>query len=140
MLERLKELQEETLQKIEGITDGEELKALETATIGKQKGEVTSILRSIGQLPAEERPAVGQLANQVRQALEEAFAEREDLIKQKELAQSLEEGAIDVTLPGRPVRTGRLHPATRSLREIADIWAEMGFQVYRSPDVVDGRY
>ncbi len=64
-----------------------------------------------------------------------AFAEREELIKSRELAQSLEEGALDVTLPGRPIVMGRLHPATQTLRQIYAIWADMGFQVYRSRDV-----
>src|SRR5690606_11638422 len=99
--------------------------------------EITALLRTIGELDPAERPAFGKRANEVRQELEAAIAAREELIKAQELARSLEEGAIDVTLPGRPVVVGRLHPATQSLREMYDIWAEMGFQVYRSRDVED---
>jgi phenylalanyl-tRNA synthetase alpha chain len=136
MLNKLSQLEAQTLKQLETVTDGEALKQLENAALGK-KGEVTAILRSVGQLPPEERPAVGQRANEVRQTLEAAFAGREKLIRARELAHSLEEGAVDVTLPGRPVPSGRLHPATRTLREIYAIWAEMGFQVFRSRDVED---
>jgi phenylalanyl-tRNA synthetase alpha chain len=136
MLDKLEQIEKQTLEQLDSITDGDALKQLENATIGK-KGEVTAILRSVGQLPREERPAVGRRANEVQRTLEAAFAEREELIRTHELAQSLEEGAIDVTLPGRRTPIGRLHPTTQTLREIYDIWAEMGFQVYRSRDVED---
>ncbi|MBN1123211.1 MAG: phenylalanine--tRNA ligase subunit alpha [Anaerolineae bacterium] len=136
MLEKLKTLKAETLIELEEITDAESLRQLKNAVIGK-KGEITTIKRSIGQLAPEDRPAVGQLANEIAQELESAFAEREELVKAHEMAQSLEEGEIDVTLPGRPVARGRLHPTTRMLRDIYDIWADMGFQVYRSRDVED---
>jgi phenylalanyl-tRNA synthetase alpha chain len=136
MLDKLEQIEKQTLEQLDSITDGDALKQLENATIGK-KGEVTTILRSVGQLPSEERPAVGKRANEVQRALEAAFAEREELIRTHELAQSLEEGAIDVTLPGRRTPIGRLHPTTQTLREIYAIWAEMGFQVYRSRDVED---
>ncbi len=136
MLDKLEQIEKQTLEQLDSITDGDALKQLENATIGK-KGEVTTILRSVGQLPSEERPAVGKRANEVQRALGAAFAEREELIRTHELAQSLEEGAIDVTLPGRRTPIGRLHPTTQTLREIYAIWAEMGFQVYRSRDVED---
>ncbi len=136
MLERLQELEEKTLAQLETIQDMEALKQLHNAAIGK-KGEVTQILRSVGQLPPEERRDVGRRANEVKQALEAAFEQREELVRTHELAQSLEEGAVDVTLPGRQEPIGRLHPTTQSLRQIYDIWADMGFQVYRSYDVED---
>jgi phenylalanyl-tRNA synthetase alpha chain len=136
MLDKLKTLKAETLRNLEEITDAESLRRLKNAVTGK-KGEITTIKRSIGQLAPEDRPAVGQLANEIAQELEAAFAEREELVKTHEMAKSLEEGEIDVTLPGRPVVRGRLHPTTRMLRDIYDIWADMGFQVYRSRDVED---
>ena len=134
MLDRLDELQETTLEKIEQTTTLEELRALRREVL---EGEITNILRSIGSLPPEERPAVGRRGNEIKNVLQAAFEERAKLIEEHELARELEEGELDVTLPGRPVLTGRLHPATRTLREIAAIWAEMGFQVYRSRDVED---
>ncbi len=136
MLKRLEELEAQALAELASTNDSEALKAWERAYVGK-KGAVTAILRSVGELPPEERPAVGQRANEVRIRLEEALAEREELVRAHELARDLEEGEIDVTLPGRSLPTGRLHPATQTLREIYAIWAEMGFQVYRSRDVED---
>ncbi len=134
MLEILQAIEEQTLKQLEAISDGEALRELFNATVGR-KGEVTKLLRSVGQLPPEERPQAGQRANEVKRRLEAAFAEREELIRTRELSHSLEEGTIDVTLPGRPVPIGRLHPATQTLRQVYAIWAEMGFQVYRSPDI-----
>ncbi len=134
MLERLRAIRERTLQQIEAAETLEALRQLYSATLGR-KGEVTLIKRGIGQLPPEERPAVGQLANEVSAELEAAFAARENVLKERELARSMAEGALDVTLPGRRAPIGRLHPSTRTLRQIFDIWREMGFQVYRSRDV-----
>jgi len=134
MLDKLQDIERDTLAKLDTATDSEALAQLENSVLGK-KGELTTILRSVGQLPADERPKVGQLANEVRQRLEAAFREREEVVRAHELGKSLEEGAIDVTLPGRPVAGGRIHPANQTLREIYDIWAEMGFQVFRSRDV-----
>lgn len=136
MLDRLENIRTGTLEAIAHTTDSEALRKLVNETVGK-KGEITALLRTIGELDPAERPAFGKRANEVRQELEAAIAAREELIKAQELARSLEEGAIDVTLPGRTVVAGRLHPATQSLREMYDIWAEMGFQVYRSRDVED---
>ncbi|HYN89813.1 MAG TPA: phenylalanine--tRNA ligase subunit alpha, partial [Ardenticatenaceae bacterium] len=102
--------------------------------LGK-KGELTTILRGLGQLPKEARPAAGQAANEVKLALENALAEREVALRSGELRQALAADAIDVTLPGRPVEVGRLHPSTQVLREIYDIFAELGFTVFRARDV-----
>lgn len=134
MLKRLEELEQNTLKQLNSVGNSEALHELESATIGK-KGELTTILRSIGTLPFEERKAVGERANQVKQVLEAAIAEREEAIRAHEMNAAMQAGAIDVTLPGRPSAAGRIHPANQALREIYAIWAEMGFQVYRSPDV-----
>jgi len=134
MLERLRAIREQTLQQIDAAQTLESLRQVYSAVLGR-KGEITLIKRSIGQLPPQERPAVGQLANEISAELEAAFAAREALLKEREVARSMAEGALDVTLPGRHAPIGRLHPSTRTLRQIFDIWREMGFQVYRSRDV-----
>jgi phenylalanyl-tRNA synthetase alpha chain len=136
MLDRLREIEEATLARIQSAEDSAALDELERTTIGK-RGEVTNALRTVGQLPPEERPAAGQFANEVKGRLAAAFAERIEALRAAELTRSLAEGAIDVTLPGRQRPAGRLHPATQTLREIYAIWAEMGFQVYLSRDVED---
>jgi phenylalanyl-tRNA synthetase alpha chain len=89
----------------------------------------------LGGLPKDERPAVGRRANEIKKALESAFAEKAEALRQAALAQSLTADRLDVTLPGRPVSQGRLHPLTQTLRRIVAIFAEMGFQVYRSREV-----
>jgi phenylalanyl-tRNA synthetase alpha chain len=136
MLEKLETLHSAALAELEKINSGDALHEWEIQYLGK-KGELTQMLRGMGQLSAEERPAFGKLANEIKTALTEAYAKRLELIRTQELARDLEEGEIDVTLPGRVRPTGGLHPATQTLRQFADIWAEMGFQVYRSREVED---
>ncbi|MBN1201046.1 MAG: phenylalanine--tRNA ligase subunit alpha [Anaerolineae bacterium] len=136
MLEQLDSIYAQALDELSDITTGDALSGWERRYLGK-KGEVTQLLRSTGKLPKEERAAFGQRANVIKNELIGAFAGREEAIRQHELATQLEEGALDVTLPGRPVQTGGLHPATQTLREFYAVWAEMGFQVFRSRDVED---
>lgn len=134
MLDQLNELYAAALAELKAVDTRQGLEDWYAHTIGR-RGEVTLLLRRVGELPREERPAFGRRANEVKNELEVAYEEKEGQIKAAELEKSLREGAIDVTLPGRPVQTGRLHPTTQTLREIYAIFAEMGFQVYLSPDV-----
>ncbi len=134
MLEKLETLYAQASEHLAQIADSDALTEWERKTIGR-KGEVTLMLRQTGQLPPEDRAAFGKRANEIKNLLTTAFVGREELIREQELARSMEEGQIDVTLPGRKAPVGRLHPATQTLREIYEIWAEMGFQVYRSRDV-----
>jgi len=134
MLQELEKLREETIKQVEQAATSDELREISLAMIGK-KGKVNLLLKGIGSLPAEERPKIGERANQVKQELQNLVDKRSEELREAELQQSFAEGALDVTLPGRPVMAGRLHPATQTLREIYDIWAEMGFQVYRSREV-----
>lgn len=134
MLEQLESLYQHAMQALEGVASSEALETWERATIGR-KGEVTLLLRQTGQLPAEQRAAFGKRANEIKNQLTAAFEARAELIKEQELARTMEEGQIDVTLPGRRLPIGGLHPSTQTLREIYAIWAEMGFQVYKSRDV-----
>ena len=116
------------------VTDSDTLTKWQVTFLGR-KGRVTSTVRRVGELPKEERPAFGQRANEVKEELESAYEKRAQQLKAAELEKSLQEGALDVTLPGRTTPRGRLHPSTQVLRRIADIWADMGFQVFRSRDV-----
>jgi len=136
MLEQLDSIYRRALAELNGLTDGEALAEWQRRYLGK-KGEVTLLLRATGTLPKEQRAAFGQRANALRDALAAAYAGRAEAIRQAALARSLEEGALDVTLPGRRVPVGGLHPTTQTLRQIYAIWAEMGFQVFRSRDVED---
>jgi phenylalanyl-tRNA synthetase alpha chain len=98
------------------------------------------MMRRVGELPKEERPAFGRRANEIKRELEAAYQQQAQAIKAAEMEKALAEGAIDVTMPGRPVARGRLHPSTQILRRIYQIWADMGFQIYRSRDVETDEY
>jgi phenylalanyl-tRNA synthetase alpha chain len=134
MLEELNELEREALAALESADDEELLARWRSAHLGR-KGKATEAVKVIGRLPRGERPAYGQRVNEVKRVLEAAYGAKVGVLKQAMRTRSLVADAVDVSLPGRPARPGRLHPATRTLREIYRIFAEMGFQVYRSRDV-----
>jgi phenylalanyl-tRNA synthetase alpha chain len=134
MLDQLKQLEAEALIALEATEDSEALAAWNRQHLGK-KGSLTALLRSVGALPQEERPAFGRTANEVKTKLEAAYEARAKVLHQQEMQRELERGALDVTLPGRPVGPGHLHITTQTLRQIYAIFADMGFQVYESPDV-----
>lgn len=134
MLEQLEQLEKDALTALERVETAEALEEWHRSYLGR-KGALTTILRSVGSLPPDERPAVGQRANEVKKRLEAAYEARAGVVRQMQLARELEAGAIDVTLPGRPVGPGHLHLTTRTLRQIIAIFAEMGFQVYEARDV-----
>ena len=136
MLDQLENTYQLAARELDSITDRTALEVWENTYLGK-KGSVLAMLRSVGQLPKEERAAFGQRANAIKDELETAYHTRETFIRERELAHDLESGEIDVTLPGRSTLTGGLHPATQTLREIYDIWADMGFQVFRTREVED---
>lgn len=130
----LQNLQREALEKLAAAQDEAALAAWRNAWLSRSAAVMTFFSR-LGEAPKEERPAIGQFANQVKQALEGAFEERQGMQRQLALSRALEDERLDVTLPGRPAARGRLHVETQVLRRIYGIFAEMGFQVYRSPDV-----
>jgi phenylalanyl-tRNA synthetase alpha chain len=134
MLDRLDQLEAEGLAGLEQAGDEAELQAWKTRYLGRS-AELGKITESLRDLPKAERPAVGRRANEVKQALERALAEWEAELEQAALRRSLSAERLDVTLPGRPVERGRLHPATQMLRRISAIFATMGFQIYRSREV-----
>jgi phenylalanyl-tRNA synthetase alpha chain len=134
MSEQIDSLREKALRTLQAVDDGAALQAWRTAYLGR-KGQVNELMRLISSQPPEERPAFGQAANELKQALEAAFGERQDTLTRQQWAAELARESLDVTLPGRPTGPGHLHITTRTLREITAIFAEMGFQVYESPDV-----
>ena len=102
--------------------------------LGK-KGELTAVLRGMGQLSPEERPVIGQLANEVRATIESKIAELQEKQKEKELLEALTKEKIDVTVPGRVRRVGKLHPLTQVQRKMEDIFIGMGFSIAEGPEV-----
>jgi phenylalanyl-tRNA synthetase alpha chain len=132
----LQALRERAVAAAAGAPDTVALDALELDVLGK-KGELTLVLRGIGALPAEDRPKVGAVANEVRGAIEAALAESRGRLGAAELAARLAAEAVDVTTHGRPIRRGSLHPIMETAREIADVFAQFGFQVYEGPEIED---
>ena len=133
------ELKARALAELESVIDSEALGAWRTTYLGR-KGAVAGLFGSIGKLPKEERAAFGKAVNTLQSALSEAFESRQELVRQQSLALDLEEGAIDISLPAQPRRSGGLHPATRTHREFQRIWADMGFTVYQSRDVEEDEF
>jgi phenylalanyl-tRNA synthetase alpha chain len=129
MPDKVEELKDEALGALRKASSLDELADWRVKYLGR-KGAVTSLLRGVGELPPEERPAFGQAANALKELLAEAFE-----VRGQELSRPAAGGALDVTLPGRPVNLGRLHLTTRTLREIYTIFARMGFQVEEWPEV-----
>jgi phenylalanyl-tRNA synthetase alpha chain len=134
MLDQLTEIQKAAIQALETAQDAAAVEAWRVGHLGRNS-PLMQAFAGLPSLPKEERPAVGQAANRVKLALEAALADRSAEIRRRELEQSLGENGLDVTLPGRPIRSGRLHPSTQQLRRVLAILAEMGFQVYTSPEV-----
>jgi phenylalanyl-tRNA synthetase alpha chain len=132
----LEALRDEALAAIAAAGDVPALEAIELDVLGR-KGRLTTILRGIGGLPAEDRPRVGAVANVVREAIEAALAERGTLLRGSALETRLRAEAIDVTTPGRPIRRGALHPIPATIEAIADVFGQFGFVVYEGPEVED---
>ncbi|MBE2225071.1 MAG: phenylalanine--tRNA ligase subunit alpha, partial [Anaerolineae bacterium] len=134
MLAQLDELYTTSLEQLKQAETTAVLETWHKETLGR-KGSIYLMTRQIGSLSAEERPLFGQHINKVKNELEAAYENRLAALKATELQAQMDASAIDVTLPGRKQRQGGLHVATQTLREIYAIWADMGFQVYRSRDV-----
>jgi phenylalanyl-tRNA synthetase alpha chain len=132
----LEALQAEALGSVGAAPDAATLESIELDVLGK-KGRLTTVLRGIGALPAEDRPKVGAIANAVRQAIEAALAEKGTALRGSELEARLAAEAVDVTTPGRSIRRGTLHPSIESMRQIAEIFGQFGFVPYESPEIED---
>ena len=134
MRDKLDVIQKEALESIEKANSSSSLEEIRVKYLGK-KGQLTQILRGMGKLAPEERPVVGQLANQVRQTIESALTEKVKEMEERALAIKLKEETIDVTLPGKKPSLGKLHPLTTVLNQITEIFLGMGFEVAEGPEV-----
>lgn len=134
MKEKLEALQKEALVQIEAACDLKKLQEVRVAYLGK-KGPITEVLRGMGKLSPEERPLIGQKANEVREKIANAIDEKVKFLEQKEVERKLAEETIDVTLPGRPVVQGNRHPLSLVVEQVEDIFIGMGYQVAEGPEV-----
>src|SRR5699024_4204053 len=134
MKEQLESLQNEALDSISKTQDLKKLQEIKVSFVGK-KGSLTSVLRGMGKLSKEERPIVGEVANRVRSSITAAIEQKNEELEAKAIEKQLEDEAIDVTLPGRPVQVGGKHVLTKLIEEIEDLFIGMGFEVQEGPEV-----
>lgn len=139
MLAQLDQMEQTALNSLAVVADEAGLEQWRVTYLGRSS-PLMGVFDSIGGLSKEERPTVGRRANEVKRALESALAEKTEALKQSALEKSLQLDQLDITLPGRPLARGRLHPATQTLREIYRIFADMGFQIYLSREVETDEY
>lgn len=139
MKERLETLKQEALNQLADVSSKEELNEIRVKFLGK-KGALTEVLRGMGGLSAEERPVIGQVANEVREAIEQLVAEKLAAFEQEETEARLRSEMIDVTLPGRPSAQGAVHPLNKVIQEIEDIFIGMGYAIAEGPEVEQDYY
>ena len=139
MKEALEKIRQAAANELARCADIKELDQLRVKFLGK-KGELTAILKAMGSLSAEERPKMGQLANEVRGAIEESLSEKLASLKEAKLEHQLRSERLDVTMPGRLPEMGKPHPLTLVMDEIKEIFLGMGFSVVSGPEVETDHY
>jgi phenylalanyl-tRNA synthetase alpha chain len=132
--QEIQRIKDSALKDLKDVENKEELQELRVKYLGK-KGLLTKVLRGMGKVPAELRPQLGQLANEVRQLLEGELDKWLTMLQEKERERKMAEEAIDITLPGRMAAGGHKHPLTKVLQEIKDIFTAIGFEVAEGPEV-----
>ncbi len=136
MEKNIEQIQEQALKELEVAADVESIQDLSIRYLGR-KGKVTQFLRSIADLPPEQKPEAGKKANETKRLLDAKFKKA---VKQLEAASLESEGCIDVSLPGRVVRQGSLHPITQIAQQICDIFIKLGFDIAEGPEVETDYY
>ena len=139
MLDQLEKIEQDALITLDEVEDLEALEKWRVANLGRSS-QLMAVFDQLRDFPKDERPAIGRRSNEVKKLLELKYSEKEEILNQLALHKSLETERLDVTMPGRPVAIGRLHPITITMRQIYRIFAEMGFQVYQSRDVETDEY
>ena len=128
MKEKLEALRRQALEELEKLNLPKDLEDFRVRVMGK-KGPLTELLRGMGSLPAEERPKMGQLVNELRSTLETALKERETAVQAALKEQRLKEERLDITMPGKKAETGGLHPLNIVLADLIDIFQSAGTSV-----------
>ena len=131
----LADLVARALREIADAPDAAALESVRVRYVGRKDGALTALVKGLAALPAAEKPAAGAAINKAKTEIEAAISERERSLRDASLAASLAGEALDLTLPGRPVRLGRLHPISRTIREITRIFLSMGFEAVEGPEI-----
>lgn len=134
MKDRLLQVEKDALEKIAKICGNEDIEKIRVQYLGK-KGELTTILRSMGSLSEEERPVIGKLANEIRQKIEESISDIKRTMKEKEKAEKLRNEVVDVTMPSKYFEMGRRHPLMQTKEELENLFLHMGYDVIEGPEV-----
>ena len=134
MRKALEQIEIDAKKMLEKVSDGKELEDLRVRYLGK-KGELTAILKNMGSLSAEERPAMGQLANKVRSDIETFIADKQAKLPQLQTERKMQEEKLDVTMPGKKIEVGKIHPLNIVLDEVKEIFLGMGFDIAQGPEV-----
>ena len=137
--DKLDLLKEEALTKISEAADLPMLDQVRVAYLGK-KGPITEVLRGMKDLSAEDRPVVGSMANEIRDAIAFSIEARKGVLEMEKINRDLANEAIDVTLPGNPVPEGQSHVLTQIMEEIEDLFIGMGYQIIEGPEVEEDSY
>ncbi len=135
LLGQLDALRRRAIEELEPVTTTTELEAWDTRYLGRNRGELKNISSVMPKLTKEERPIVGQKINEVKAELERQLAAKREALHQRELMQALESERIDVTLPGRSLPAGHMHPLSRTILEVTQIFVKMGFDVVQGLEV-----
>ncbi len=136
MQQKLQEILSQAESAIQSVANHADLDALRVQLLGK-KGELTAMMKTLGQLSPEERPKVGQWINEAKQQVQQLIGKKKQQLDDEKLAKQLAEESVDITLPGRGVDVGGLHPVTRTLHRIELIFAKAGFDIETGPEVED---
>ncbi len=139
MKETLQHIKESALQAIEAASDLKVLEDLRVQYTGK-KGELTAVLRGMKDLTAEERPVVGQLANEVREAIEASLTGKKESLEAAAQNAQLQEEVIDITMPGKQLPEGHMHPLLKTLEALQDIFIGMGYEIVEGREIETDYY
>lgn len=139
MKEEIAKIKETSLKELENIKNEKELNDLKVEYLGK-KGKLTLVLRQMGTLTPEERPVIGALVNKVRDEIENSVRQKENELKKQELNKKLETENIDVTEPSKKTQLGSIHPITKIINEVEEVFLGMGYQIADGPEVEKSIY
>ena len=140
LLEQLDQLQARAIEELKSIETSAELDEWDTRYLGRNRGELKNLSSVMPKLSKEERPMVGQKINSVKAELEQRLAAKREVLRQSELLRTLEQERIDVTLPGRELPVGHMHPLSRITWEVTQVFTKMGFHVEEGPEVETDYY
>ncbi len=140
LLEQLDALQARAIEQLEPIETSAELEEWDNTYLGRKRGELTNLSSVMGKLSKDVRPVIGQKINAVKAELTERLATKKEALRQREMLQALEQERIDVTLPGRALPAGHMHPISRAIWDVTQIFVKMGFHVVDGPEVETDYY